>query len=121
MIDSPGAPQVQDFEVLEFDRCLSDVHCPVKINLVNSIKDKYVPNSLSKRDFFKKWINGNKTKYQRELKLEKLARVCAFTINTARDAEVIDHFNTTLKNAFQESAVKSGSVVLHVPRRTQKN
>ena len=119
MIDSPGAPLVQDFEVLEFDRCLYDVHCPVKINLVNPVKDINDPKSLSKRKLIKKWNNDIKSKYQQELDLEKLARVRAPTNTILPDAEVINHLNTTLRNAIQESAVKSGSLEFHVPRSTQ--
>ena len=119
MIDSLGAPQVQDLEILELDRCLSGVYCPVRITLVNPIIDIYDPNSLRKRKLPKNWNNDIKSKYQHELDLEKLARVCALTNNITPDAEVIHQFNTILKNVIQESALKSGSLVFCVPRRTQ--
>ena len=45
--------------------------------------------------------------------------MCALTNNIPPDAEVINHFNTTLENAIQENGVKSGLLVFYVPRGTK--
>jgi exonuclease III len=121
-ISSPRLIQyVQDFKVLDFNECLSDVHCPIVVKLNKlSISDSPCKNNVSpgKKSLGNiirpKWDEVYTDIFKNNLSYNQINAVCdLIDVATAKPGcsqDEIDVMYVKIKNILYDSAVACGSL-----------
>ena len=106
IVDYDGFDNVSEISVLEFDPCLSDVHCPVAMELKNL---KHVPVEIYEMNQKKRRRNQlMPEKFYEEIERKDLTALEKM-VDTVNTPNMLNEINSTLKELICDSASRVGA------------
>ena len=107
IVDYDGFDNVSEISVLEFDPCLSDVHCPVAMELKNL---KHVPVEICEMNQKKRrWNQLMPEKFYEEIERKDLTALEKM-VDTVNTPNMLNEINSTLKELICDSASRVGAL-----------
>ena len=108
VIDYDAFDDVNKLSVLEFDPCLSDVHCPVAMELKNL---KHVPVEIYEMNQkTRRWNKQTQERFYQEIIKKDLTALEILIDNEVNTLNTLNEFNTTLRKLICESASRAGAL-----------
>ena len=108
IIDYDDFDDVSELSVLEFDPCLSDVHCPVAMELKNL---KHVPVEIYEMNQKKRrWNKQTQERFDEEINKKGLTALELLVDNEVNTPNTLNEINSTLKKPICESASRAGAL-----------